>query len=109
MIYLEHLVYGKPSSPPTFVLGRTENQERIKLRWYPKKEFLGIWPRNERFAKRDSKWLMGYLPAQDGAVDLVAAIPMESVGICEEKNHIAKRKVPSLDEMLMNAEHKKKF
>ena len=79
IICLEYLVYGKGMAPPVFLLGYTENQERIKLRWYPKKDFLGIWPKDKRFAKQDSKWLMGYLPAQDGAVDLVAAIPLESL------------------------------
>lgn len=104
IICLEHLVYGKGIAPPVFVLGYTKNQERIKLRWYPKKEFIGISPKNRFFAEKNSEWLMGYLSAGDGAMDLAVAIPLEIIDAYGGKRHIANRNIPSLDEMLANAQ-----
>lgn len=107
IICLEHLVYGKGIAPPVFVLGHTKNQERIKLRWYPKKEFIGISPKNRFFAEKNSEWLMGYLSAGDGAVDLAVAIPLERIGAYEEERYMNAGRAPSLDAMLADAARKK--
>lgn len=80
---LDALVYGRShlkQFSPLFVLGRTADGSRLKLRWYPKKEFVGISPTSRSpFYHKGSFWSVGYALANDGAYDLYAAIPAESL------------------------------
>lgn len=94
------LVMGKGRYAPLFVLGHTPEGERIKLRWYPKPERVWIYPRSDRYAYEGAEWLVGYIEAQDGAVDLLAVIPMESRGKDAKAGEGA---FPSLESRIQNA------
>jgi len=76
---MQYLFYGKGTTPPIFICGETADGKRIKVRWYPKAEYIGISPTSRAFAYEGSKWLMGYVPTRRGATDLVAAIPLASI------------------------------
>lgn len=78
---LEMLVMGKGLYSPLFVLGHTPEGEKIKLRWYPKPERVGIYPRSNRYAYEGAEWLVGYIEAQDGAADLLAVVPLDKFKI----------------------------
>lgn len=58
-----------------FVFGQTAD-DKIKLRWYPKKDYIGITPTDEEYAHLNSRWIMAYKIANDGAADLIAAVPL---------------------------------
>lgn len=73
---VDNLVYGKGRKPALFVLGRNDDDQLIKLRWYEKKDFVGISPRSSRYARKGTKWLVGCVAAKDGAMDLLLNIPL---------------------------------
>lgn len=77
---MEFLIWGKPGRnhySPLFVLGETPDGEKIKLRYYSKPEYLGIYPLSPQYAFFHSEWLVGYALDESGAADLLAAFPAE--------------------------------
>ena len=76
---VDSLVYGKGRKPALFILGHNENNQLIKLRWYEKKDFVGISPRSSKHALKGAKWLVGCVAAKDGAMDLLMSIPLECI------------------------------
>ena len=57
------------------------NNRIRKLRWYPKKEFIGISPAiKSPFYHKSSYWSVGYFLANDGAYDIYAAVPVDKLG-----------------------------
>ena len=94
------LVMGKGLYSPLFALGHTPEGEKIKLRWYPKPERVGIYPRSNRYAYEGAEWLVGYIEAQDGAVDLLAVIPIERT---EKETSADEKALPSLEFQIRNA------
>lgn len=80
-IELDALVYGRGPRAALFVLGHTADDSLIKLRWYPKKEFIGISPAiKSPFYHKGSCWSVGYFLANDGAYDIYAAVPVDKLG-----------------------------
>jgi len=69
------LVWGK-SRHVLFVIGTDGNENHIKLRYYPKDTFVGVSPLNKDHAYVGSSWIMGYKRANDGAMDIVLALPL---------------------------------
>ena len=84
-ITLTDLAFGRGKAKPDrsftntkaaiFVFGQTAN-DKIKLRWYPKKDHIGITPTNEEYAHLGSEWIVAYRIANDGAADLIASVPL---------------------------------
>ncbi len=75
IIQLEEIIYGS-STGMVFVLGWTEDGKSIKLRHYGKREFLGSDPRVSDYAVRGTWWQVHHRLDKDGAVDLMAALPL---------------------------------
>ena len=71
------ILYGKGRYPAIFVLGVGDGEEGLKFRFYPKSYFAGINPKNERFWLRGSVWLIGCERANDGAMDMTLAYPLD--------------------------------
>ena len=107
----EHLVYGKGVAACLFVLGRTASGERIKLRWYDRDSYVGSTFKRSAHAYKDTLWLVGYTTANDGAVDLVAAIPLgndEPAALRESTPDTRPLEHPSFSDIIKDAEAKKK-
>ena len=66
------LVYMKSASG-IFVLGRTLDGKRIKLRSFPKKDYIGTIIPRSKWSFFGSKWIVAWNTASDGAKDLVAS------------------------------------
>lgn len=81
VIYLDALVYGKGVGAPLFVLGHTENEMYLKLRWYPRDDFVGVSPKAKRYATKGSRWVVGYMISHDGAMDVFVALPLVALSI----------------------------
>lgn len=88
IVTLDGLAYGKSGSKtidsikgynntPLFLFSHTDTGQHIKLRWFPRKEYIGIFPTSSKFAIQGSRWLIGYLvnTAQTN-VDLILGIPL---------------------------------
>lgn len=71
------ILFGKGRYPAIFILGIGENGEYLKFRFYPKSYFAGINPKNEKYWLRGSVWLIGCEPANDGAMDVIFAFPLD--------------------------------
>ena len=81
IIILEMFVRGDGKHAPLFIFGHTPEGEKMKLRWYPKPEQVGIYPRSDRYAYEGAEWLVGYIEAKDGAMDLLAVVPLDKFKI----------------------------
>ena len=66
------LVYMKSASG-IFVLGRTLDGKRIKLRSFPKKDYIGTIIPRSKWSFFGSKWIVAWNTASDGAKDLVGS------------------------------------
>lgn len=76
-ITLEDLVYGKGLPAPLFLLAVTEDGQPIKLRWYPKPDYVGPTLSSTPYAYPGSQWLVSYVIDRSGAADLLVAVPMD--------------------------------
>lgn len=72
-----NILYGKGRYPAIFICGVGDNEESLKFRFYPKPYFSGINPNNERFWLRGSVWLIGCEVANDLAMDITFALPLD--------------------------------
>jgi len=107
----EHLVYGKGVAAPLFVLGRNIHGDKIKLRWYDRDSYVGSTFKRSAYAHKGAFWLVGYAAAGDGAVDLVAALPLsevETTALRKSSPDSQPMMNPNLDDIIKAAEGKKK-
>ena len=74
LLEVDRLARGTGKRPPVFVFGRTEAGDKIKLRHYPKREYVGQYPSRLRNVGNGAKMLVAYVTAKDGATDLVAGL-----------------------------------
>lgn len=88
-IVLEYFVKGnsvylpdKAKFLPTalFVLGRTKEGTKVKLRYYPRDDYAGIALNDKLYAYPGSEWFVGFMVASDGATDVIAAFPHNLYG-----------------------------
>jgi hypothetical protein len=109
-ITLEGLLWGLSRKRALFIVGQCENGTYIRLRYYPKDDFLGYPLKESPYAFEGSRWYVGYKRAADGAMNLVAAFPLSvidtenqpPVGRLRENTDSFKR--PSLDEQIFSAD-----
>lgn len=80
-IKLEALLWGMSRKRALFVLGITENGSHIRLRYYPKDEFLGYPLYGCPYAYKGARWFVGFRQSKDGAMNLVAAFPLEKTNV----------------------------
>ena len=74
-IVVQSIVWGKARSHPCFIFGMTPNGEHIKLRHY--QTHLGVPIKDTSHTKPGARWFVFYVPAKDGATDIVGALPLE--------------------------------
>ncbi len=85
-VLIEGHVWGlqnKKVSPdqvtPIFICCKLSDGKPVKYRWYPKKNFIGVPPTSEAVSQWGTSWLLGGISSQDGAMDVVCALPLNAV------------------------------
>lgn len=94
VVEVEALAWGKSRLPVLFAFGKAEDGAYLKFRYYPKKEFVGYSLRD--YAQTGSVWMLAGKKALDGAVDLMAALPLPK--------QVLSRKRGSLDALIAAAQ-----
>lgn len=92
--------------PALFVLGENDAGDKVKLRWYAREDNVGISPRNELYAYSGARWLTGFVVAPDGAVDLIAVIPLALIDKGSDSRahaNIDDKQISPLDERIRDA------
>lgn len=102
VMQLDEMIYGS-STGLVFVLGWTEDEKPIKLRHYGLRDFLGSDPRFSDYAVRGSWWQVHYRVSKDGAVDLMAALPLPPKALPTESQEKPKT---DLKEMIQEIENR---
>jgi len=77
LMQLQAVLWGKNRS--CFYVGIDSKGRRYRMRYYDKDWFVGISPRGSGYDEQDSIWLCGVVKAADGAMDLVAAMPLPHI------------------------------
>jgi len=67
--------YYEISMRPIFFFGETASG-KVKYRWYPKQDYIGIPLHNQAYALRNSQWIVAHKISNDGAADLIAGVPL---------------------------------
>lgn len=92
VFYPEVILYGDARPPVIFWLGRMDDGSLRKLRVYEKWEFVGVSPMHGRFSVQGMAWLVSVRWSSDGAMDLIAALPLGVKASSNEKT--ADKKTP---------------
>ncbi len=74
IIKLQAVLWGNNKS--CFYVGVSLDGKHYRFRYYARDWFMGIPPRGSGYEESDSLWLMGCKKAIDGAMDLVASLPL---------------------------------
>ena len=80
-LFLEEILYSKSRTRAYFVIATTARGERIKLRYYPKREYIGPSIIDSPYSIKYSRWMVVYATAADGAKDIYAAYPIPTSSI----------------------------
>lgn len=76
-IKLEAICYGRGRTPAIFIWGvDTESGKKVKLRFYKKRDYIGLSIPHSPFLYKGATLLVGYIKASDEAVDLCIALPL---------------------------------
>lgn len=70
------ILYGEARPPVRFWVGLLEEGSLCKLRIYEKWDYVGVSPGHKDYAVQGMRWLIQVRRAADGAMDLVAAMPL---------------------------------
>lgn len=105
IFFPEALLYGESRPPVYFWVGRLENGQPCKIRICSRWDYFGVHPLNDTYALQGSRWLVSLRRAADGAMDLIAALPLDSV---QSDHEGTTAKVPSLDQRIADIEHRRK-
>ena len=73
-----HAILRGVTSQVQFLVGITDQDETIKLRRYPSKHFIGMFPANAKFGLRGSCWLVGGEQKEENVMQLNFALPLSS-------------------------------
>jgi len=87
-ITLDAVVWGNALTHACFIMGTSNIGERIKLRYYPKSDYVGISMKDSTYAEVGSKWFVLFMNAPDDAMDLIAAFPLRPVASENAPFHI---------------------
>ena len=71
-----HAILWGRTSQVRFLVGETDHGESIKLRYYPSKHFVGMFPANAKFGLRGSCWLVGWEQKEENVMQLNFALPL---------------------------------
>lgn len=76
VFYPEGILQGSHPGD-SFLVGIDSSCQRVKLRAYPSMyDYFGVHFRHPLYGTRDSRWLVGCTPANDGAANIVFALPL---------------------------------
>lgn len=103
VIRLDDLCYGHGKYSAIFIWGTdTETGNKIKVRYYPKHDYIGIPFPHSPLVCEGITLLIGYRPAPDSATDLYFAIPLvsQSLKFWSKTTGFAEEKKLSLDELI---------
>lgn len=109
---LEEIVIGKyhesqlgTVTTTKFLLFKTLNGEKIKLRLFGKNNFVGRYPIT--YAHKSSLWIVGYIISNDGGANMILAIPVDSIykkSLKDENTVLEEEKFSSLEDLISSAE-----
>ena len=71
------ILQSQGRTPALFILGVTVSGQCIKLRYYDKPQYVGLFPGNDIFGLRGSVWLMGWQKAEENVMQLMFALPVQ--------------------------------
>jgi len=110
VLQMEAVLWGKPPNRAYFLVGFGEDGQRYKLRCYPKSDYTGLFLRESGYAISGALWYVGCRKSEDGAMDLIAAFPLQ----VEKEDHksnqesnftvLEKNRKQSLDSKIREAE-----
>lgn len=76
ILELRDLYYSHGKNPAAFLCGTDlKNGALIKLRYYPRENYISCAP-GGKYCVENARWLISYRRAADGAMELVAALPL---------------------------------
>lgn len=75
--YVTMVQCGRGRNPALFILGVTTDGQCIKLRYYPKREYVGIFLTNPTFGVRGSSWMVGWQKTEENVMQLMFAMPLQ--------------------------------
>ena len=104
---LDAICYGHGRHPAIFVWGTdVETGAKIKVRFYAKRDYIGISFPHSPFVYKNATLLIGYRVAPDNAVDLYFALPLisQSLKIWSTSIGFVEGKRPSLDELIRRSQ-----
>ena len=104
---LDAICYGQGRHPAIFVWGTdVETGAKIKVRFYAKRDYIGISFPHSPFVYKNATLLIGYRAAPDNAVDLYFALPLisQSLKIWSTSTGFVEGKRPSLDELIRRSQ-----
>ncbi|MBP3313476.1 MAG: hypothetical protein J6K84_02325 [Oscillospiraceae bacterium] len=78
VIVLDSLLYGRGRYAAVFVLGHTLDKRPLKLRYYPKRGYVGFAIPRSQWCYEGAKWLVAWNRVPDGAVEICASLPIPS-------------------------------
>ena len=101
------LGHTKPSA--WFICGQDEYGHQIKMRYYPKRDFIGPHLTNTRFWRPGTRWIVGARASKDQAMDMVIALPLSIQSFTEGVTPIPAtiREYRPLDSVIADIEQKR--
>ena len=103
VLRLEALLWGRSRRRAAFLIGTGVDGIRYQLRCYPKADHIGLFPRSTSYAFPGAYWYAGCQRSTDGAMDLIAAFPLDIGAAASAKPEEPQRK-ESLDTLIHRAE-----
>ena len=104
LLRLQAILWGNHKS--CFYAGVDMDGHHYRMRYYDKDWFLGIPPRGSGYEEQNSWWLCGVKMAADGAMELIAALPLpytkacSSVQMDNQKDQLGQKRKQSLDDRI---------
>ncbi|MGM9600743.1 MAG: hypothetical protein ACI3W5_04025 [Faecousia sp.] len=99
-IKIDCLAYGKFNpgrGQAVFLYGSSmESGEKVKLRCYWRREFVGRIPMIETYRDPSLVWQIGYIVAPDKAVELIGAMPLQTEWLTQKSQHLREKQEPSI-------------
>lgn len=103
ILRLEAFLWGSSLRRAAFLIGTGVDGIRYQLRCYPKANHIGLFPRHSSYAFPGAYWYVGCQRSTDGAMDLIAAFPID-VGSAASPNPEEPQRKESLDTLIHRAE-----
>lgn len=103
LMRLEAIVWGKEKGPVYFLVGTSLDCRKYKFRVYARDSNIGLEVHQSPHATYRSVWLLGGQLAKDGAVDLVASLPItEPITEATKVQTLSGSRKPPLAEVLQD-------